>query len=188
MSDTSRLNFIALLPPDDICDRVTAFKQEIASRYDSRKALNSPPHVTLQPPFEWEPSEADALDTVLSEFAAYQAPVPIALEGFGAFPPKVLFVHVQQTPDLLALQPQLYDPLNERLGITARNRYPTFEPHVTIALRDLSISAFDRAWPQFRDRPFSAEFVVPKLTRLEHDGTRWQVAAQFEFSLTEFDE
>jgi len=182
MSETPRLNFIALLPPDEIADRVTACKREIASRYDSRKALNSPPHVTLQPPFAWEPSAAAELDAVLSEFAADRAPVPIALDGFGAFPPRVLFVRVEKTPELMAIQPELCDRLRDRFGITIRNRHPSFEPHVTIALRDLTASAFDRAWPEFRDRPFAAEFVVPQLARLEHDGRRWQIAARFELA------
>ncbi len=86
--------FIAVLPPEDIQDYVTEVKQVFAERYNSRAALKSPPHITLQPPFERLTEELPKLSRVLSEFAGQQPPVPITLSGFGAFVPRVVYVNV----------------------------------------------------------------------------------------------
>ncbi|MFN6233029.1 MAG: 2'-5' RNA ligase family protein, partial [Microcystis sp.] len=47
------LFFIALLPPPEVQEIATKIKVEFAEIYNSRAALKSPPHVTLQPPFRW---------------------------------------------------------------------------------------------------------------------------------------
>jgi 2'-5' RNA ligase len=45
--------FIALLPPQEMQDYANQVRQHFADHYASRKAFNSPPHITLEPPFEW---------------------------------------------------------------------------------------------------------------------------------------
>ncbi|MTJ07719.1 2'-5' RNA ligase family protein [Anabaena sp. UHCC 0204] len=45
--------FIALLPPQHIQEYANSIKQYFADKYASRSAQKSPPHITLQPPFEW---------------------------------------------------------------------------------------------------------------------------------------
>ena len=42
------LFFIALLPPPEVQEIATKIKLEFAEIYNSRAALKSPPHVTLQ--------------------------------------------------------------------------------------------------------------------------------------------
>ena len=61
MKPSANLYFIALLPPVEVAEEVTEIKQFFARNYNSRAALKSPPHVTLQPPFAWE---VDRLETI----------------------------------------------------------------------------------------------------------------------------
>ena len=108
--------FVALLPPPAIQTVIDEIKHHFARHYHSRKALNSPPHITLQPPFDWPlapapDSDPGAQSASLSElklslgmFAAQQRSVPIHLAGFGAFAPRVIYVNVLKTPELLAIQ------------------------------------------------------------------------------------
>ena len=59
------LYYIALLPPENIRQEVTALKEHAAEAFHSSKALNSPPHITLIPPFRIEISrEAELLKRV----------------------------------------------------------------------------------------------------------------------------
>jgi 2'-5' RNA ligase len=173
--------FLALLPPSPMQDYANQVRQYFADHYDSRKAFTSPPHVTLQPPFEWELTPAE-LETSLRHFAQTQPPVAVTLSGFGAFVPGVIFINVLRTFELLALQTRLNLHCTEQLSIP--DRYPNrpFTPHMTVAFRDLTPENFDRAWPEFQSKALDLtntidgnyQFITDRLTLLKHDGQCWQ--------------
>ena len=48
------LFFIGIIPHTEILDEVQEFKHYCKTRFDSSKALNSPAHITLIPPFKFE--------------------------------------------------------------------------------------------------------------------------------------
>ncbi|PSB33671.1 2'-5' RNA ligase family protein [Stenomitos frigidus] len=174
--------FIALLPSQAIQDDANTVKQVFADRYDSRAALKSPPHITLQPPFEWSLDALPALNESLSEFATQSAPLPIALSGFGAFPPRVISINVIKTPDLLALQAALIAHMERALGIVnAEAKTRSFAPHMTVGFRDLTKENFNLAWAEFQHRPLQLEFTATHLTLLQNDGQRWTVSSEFPF-------
>lgn len=98
--------FLALLPPPDLQEQVTAIKQQFAEQFASRAALRSPPHITLVPPFEWPTAQLAALTGSLEAFAKEQAPVAVELCGFGAFPPRVIYIHVEPSPSCNSFRPR----------------------------------------------------------------------------------
>lgn len=174
--------FIALLPPAEVQAEATAIKEYFQAQYQSQGALRSPPHVTLQPPFEWDKEDLSRLYEALAAFTLQQSPIPMTLSGFSAFPPRVIFIDVVKTPELMAVQPALMTHLEKTLGIVdARSKNRRFAPHLTVAFRDLKPGAFRQAWPEFENRPFHAQFLVFDLTLLIHDGQRWQVDQHFPF-------
>jgi len=161
-------------------DYANAVKQVFAREYDSRAALRSPPHITLQAPFEWDLAEQPSLSHALAEFAQRQIPVPIQLKGFGAFPPRVIYLHVERTPVLLAIQTALAEEMERRFAIRdPRAKTRPFRPHMTVGFRDLSRENFRRAWAEFESQSVEFEFTVPNLTLLLHDGRRWNAVEDF---------
>lgn len=84
--------FIALIPPQDMQDYANQVKQQFADQYASRKAFTSPPHVTLHPPFIIPTVEITETLNQLAAFAADRPPIPVTLSGFGAFPPRVIYI------------------------------------------------------------------------------------------------
>lgn len=172
--------FVALLPPQPLQDEITAIKQEIWQRFGSKAALKSPPHITLQPPFLWPLAEAPELERHLETFAQTQPAVPVQLQGYSAFAPRVIYVDVVQTARLMAVQDAIAPYLEQTCGILDRvGKTRPFIPHVTVGFRDLSPAAFHRAWAEFEPRPFAAEFVAHALTLLRHDGHIWQIFSEF---------
>jgi 2'-5' RNA ligase len=172
--------FVALLLPQAVQAEITAIKQDIWQRFGSKAALRSPPHVTLQPPFQWPTDWVGDLEHHLTTFAQLQPTVPIILQNFNAFAPRVIYVDVVQTPGLMAIQPALMAHLEVTCGLVdmvSKNR--PFRPHVTVGFRDLAPAAFRQAWAEFKVLPFAAEFVVPTLTLLRHNGQRWQIFGDF---------
>lgn len=168
-------HFVALVPPPDLGQRARALQREAVERYGSRAALRSPPHITLQPPFPWPRDRQAALDACLDRFAADREPFPVEIDGFGAFPPRVVFLQPRSSPALSALQRDLADRLAAELAIVDRHRGRPFRPHLTLAFRDLDRAGFARAWADWGDRPFRAEFWAGALALLCHDGRVWQV-------------
>ena len=173
--------FIALVPPPEIQAAIDEIKGYFEQQYGARKAFNSPPHITLQAPFEW-PSDrgVDELIGGLKEFAVRREKIAIALRNFGAFPPKVIYVDVIQTPELMALQQDLVTLMENKYGI-ADQRYHSFCPHMTVAFRDLTKTAFHQAWPEFQQRTLTFNFATQQLTLLRHDGQRWQTYQNYSF-------
>ena len=174
--------FVALLPPQEIQDYANEIKQYFAENYNSRGALKSPPHITLQPPFEWQLDEASVLDECLKTFADAHKPVPITLNGFGAFVPRVIYINVYKTPELLTLQKEVMAYIEASLGIVnPSSKSRPFAPHMTVAFRDLTRQNFRSAWPDFQHRQLEFQFIASELTLLIHDGSRWNVRASFSF-------
>ncbi|MBD2480545.1 2'-5' RNA ligase family protein [Planktothrix sp. FACHB-1365] len=182
MKPSERLFFIALLPPQKIQNQITEIKHYFAQTYNSRHALKSPPHITLQPPFKWLIEDLTTLEHHLTTFALNSSPIPITLSGFNAFPPRVLFVNVIKTPELINLQQALMNDLEQQLNIVHEvSKKRSFSPHITVAFKDLTPTAFKTAWPEFAQRPIYFEFTVSELTLLIHDGQNWNIKAQFPF-------
>jgi 2'-5' RNA ligase len=182
LPQSTRRFFIALLPPQEIQDYANEIKQYFAQTYESRGAQNSPPHITLQPPFEWQLEAVPVLEQCLSTFALSQTPMPVTLSGFGAFMPRVIYINVVKTPELLALQKDLMACVEASLGIVHQvSKTRPFAPHMTVAFRDLTKQNFRAAWPEFRHRRLEFEFTASELTLLIHDGRRWNVSANFPF-------
>jgi 2'-5' RNA ligase len=175
--------FIALLPPDPIQVEVTAIKEYCKATHNTQAALRSPPHITLQAPFEW-PLEAVAdLKQCLAEFVRGRSSFPLSLSGFDAFPPRVIFIAVDPSASLLALQKELSHHLERQLQIVdPKARTRSFHPHMTVAFRDLKPKQFKRAWPEFQERSIRFEFIAEALTLLIHTGKEWIVESHFAFA------
>ena len=167
--------FIALVPPPEIQAPVTQIKRYFEQRYGSRKALNSPPHITLQAPFEWpDDRELKRLTEGLGRFAEGRQGLEISLRNYGVFPPHVIYIDVLQSLGLMTLQKDLAALMENSYGLVDR-RYANFCPHMTVAFRDLTKTAFAQAWPEFQQKTITVDFVATELTLLRHDGHRWQI-------------
>ncbi len=176
--------FIALLPPAEVQKEATKIKQYFKDVYNSKAAFKSPPHVTLQPPFEWEIEKLPRLIEELEQFSQGQTPFSMTLKGFAAFKPRVIYINVLKSQEILSLQQQLMFHLETSLKIvhqTSKNR--PFSPHLTVAFRDLTKPNFYQAWSEFQDKDIYFNFLIDKLTLLIHNGQRWEVSSTFSFNL-----
>lgn len=174
--------FIALLPPQEVRNFADRTKQYFADTYQSRAAQKSPAHITLQPPFEWEVENLPKLQERLQNFVRGRSPIPIVLNNFSAFKPRVIFINVLKTPELLSVQKSLMDDLESSLEIVHPiSKSRPFSPHLTVAYRDLTKANFYKAWADFQGRSLYFEFVVPQLTLLIHNGRKWEIYQEFSF-------
>ncbi len=175
------LFLIALLPDKPLQKEVTALKHFCAENFGASHSLNSPPHITLVPPFSWR--EADLLKLVnsLNDFAAEQKAFEVKLKGFGSFPPRVIFIAPEPNKQLTSLASTLSKHLETSFGLHRKNSYG-FNPHMTIAHRDLQQQVFPEAWAHFSKMEFTRNFKVDSLTLLRHEHKKWKEEKVFAFA------
>lgn len=182
--------FIALLPPQAIQDQATAVIEDLTARYQTRTA-KAPPHITLVPPFERAANAMGPVRRSLADFAQQQVPFPVMLDGFGAFPPRVLFIDVVRSrselltelPQLFRLKAALEECLVEQCGLP-RDKHPWFSPHLTVASRKLDRAKFKTIWAELASQNFDATWQASALTLLRYEQQRWHIDQVFRFGLS----
>lgn len=173
------LYFIAILPPDNIANRVQEVKEEFVNKFDSKEAYHKPPHFTLQIPFKAPEKIEEIIVPHLTFFAEDQESFTVNLSGFNHFRDDVIFIDVKDPSAMKALHDNLIEYLQNELGFTKTNK--SFTPHMTVAYRDLTPDNFERAWEEFQDRSFDFSFEVNSIFLMKHDYQQWQPFYEFKF-------
>ena len=176
------LYFIAILPPDDIWQKVQDIKKEVVEKYSSKEAYNKPPHFTLQVPFKTPEKFEEVLIPKLTGFAKTQSPFTVQLSGFNHFRDDVIFIDIENPTEMKSLHKDLIQFLQEELGFTDEIiRHKSLTPHMTVAYRDLSADNFQKAWTEFSNRSFNYSFKVNSIFLMKHDYKEWQSFKEFQF-------
>src|SRR5687767_12429430 len=92
MDSKKRLYFFAIVPPEPVFSAVMEMKKHVSLNYESHAPLRSPSHITLIPPFWWVEDKEQELAEALDKFTSKQKAFPLRLNGFKAFPPRVIYV------------------------------------------------------------------------------------------------
>jgi 2'-5' RNA ligase len=177
MSQRDGLYFIAIIPPEEIGEAVTEIKQDFANRFKSSKALKVIPHITLKAPFK---NSQENHTELLRWFALMNVNVKLFLQelkNFGSFPNKrnpVIFIEPIMNESLRTLQKNIINHFVKKFGKSqvAQNEYK-FNPHITVAYRDLLYHQYKIAWEEYRSKKFEATFEVNSFHLLHHDGKKW---------------
>lgn len=177
------LLFIAIVPDAQIQRDVTEFKEYLAEHFGASHALKSPPHITLFPPFNWPQDRVEALREMLLDFAAEEACFEIALKNFNAFAPRVIYVDVMPNESLQKLQQKLENQLEIIFDFKNDRGHHDFNPHMTIAHKDLKKWLFAEAWKYFSSQHYTRIFQVKSIALLQHNGRRWDIYEEFQLCL-----
>ncbi len=179
---TQSLYFIALLPDAETSSEIVEIKGAFSDKYGPKQALKSPPHITLHMPFLWKEAKLSVLRDCLYSFSESIKQFSYTINGFGAFPPRVIYLNIDLNTQLEALQKNLVNVARKSLKLdNADYKNRGFHPHITIAYRDLKKPVFLKAWPQYQLQPFTREITARQLTLLQHDGQMWTIFDQFDF-------
>lgn len=167
--------FVAIIPSAPVYEQAQDLKIYFRDHYHSKASLNSPPHITLHMPFRWKEKKEPDLIKALTEFARQFDPFTLKLKNFSCFSPKVIFIDVETNMALNGIQKELHRFCKRELNLfNADYKEQPFYPHITLAFRDLKKPNFDKAWEEFKDKEFLADFSVDQITLLKHTGKVWQ--------------
>ncbi|GHA31954.1 2'-5' RNA ligase [Salinimicrobium marinum] len=176
------LYFIAILPNYEIRKRIIELKLEVKEKYGVKHALKLPAHITVQIPFKFPEEQEPQLLEKLHSFAAGQKPFQVHLNGFGSFPPRVIFIKIENQDPVTECHAELQQIMSILLESDNARKVSSFHPHITIATRDLEKEVYKQVWPKFKNREFKAAFRAESFILFRHDGKTWQICEEFEFS------
>lgn len=183
MPAKQNLYFIAVIPPQKICEEITHFKNDFANRFQSKAALKVIPHITLKAPFRFS---AEVHEHVIAWFK--QMPVTVSffqqeLKDFGVFNSRhkpVIYVEPIMNWSLFHLQKQvLQNFLTTYPAVAPMNHEFEFKPHITIAYRDLKPHFFKAAWNEYQAKRYTAAFEINSFQLLEHNERGWNIISTF---------
>ena len=170
------LYFIALVPEEPAYIELMLLKNEVNDRFNSKAALRSPPHITLHMPFQWKEEKEIKLINALTGLVKEQTTIMLHLKDFGAFPPRVIYVNVEENESLNGLQSGVLNLARSKWHIYPRSSLSRpFKPHITIAFRDLKKAQFIEAWSEFKQRKYNADVVINHVCLLKHNGKSWDI-------------
>ena len=178
-----KLYFIAIIPPEAAEQGIHAIKQEISEKYDTKKALKLPAHITLEPPFKMKEEKEAKMLELLKNFAAEQKKFKVKLKDFAAFAPKTIFLKVENPEPMKTIFHSLQQELKVHKFIKAEKE--SIHPHVTVAFRDLDRKNFRKAWQEFKERKYEESFLAEAVFLLKHNGETWDIFKKFNFEDSE---
>ena len=166
------LYFIAIEPTSDLIKKIKELQRDFAERFQSKKAFQNFPHITIIPPFMHdEKNESEVLGQFLKTEIQTQ-PFEIILKDFACFRNKkspVIFIKPSNADSLN----QLYEEIN--VSMESFNYVRNFNPHLTVAYRDLTSENFEKAWEEYEDKDFKERFDVQKVGLYKHFNQRWNL-------------
>lgn len=169
---TSSLYFIAIAPNSELSSEIKAFSKDFADRFESVKSWKNFPHMTIIPPFWSKVENEEQLLESFSNLPLTTKSFELKLLGFDCFDNKnnpVIFLKPEQKPELFHLAAEL------------KNYYTpektNYKPHLTVAYRDLTRENFEKAWKEYSQKEFTAEFLVDKVGLYKHIDGKWNLVA-----------
>ncbi|MEM6523125.1 MAG: 2'-5' RNA ligase family protein [Bacteroidota bacterium] len=175
------LYFIAIIPPEPVHSFAQNQKEYFSYRFNSKAALRSPPHITLHMPFRLKEKKEEMLIKKLKTVASDHEPFELDVNGFGNFEPRVIYLDITKPEKLAALQTNVGKIMRQEMNLLNANyKDQVFNPHLTVAFRDLKKTMFYRAWEEFKDKEYHVSFNVTNFSLLRHDGSKWRVYEAFQ--------
>lgn len=151
-------------------------------RFECTVALRSPAHITLIPPFWMDPALEATLQATMNDCCRQQVPFGIDVKNFDVFAPKVIYAALVANKALADLHQYVQRCLLSTGYFPLKEEERPFQPHITIATRDLRKKDFIEAWSIFKGKEYTAHWIVNSISLLKHDQKKWDVVHTSLFS------
>jgi 2'-5' RNA ligase len=164
------LYFIAIVFEPALEQRIRKLKLIARDKFDSARALRSPAHITMVPPFHYPCEQIDELLSIVDSFPMMKS--PLTLSAAGHFGNRVIYIECDQHQALRACKQQL-DKQLAPFGVTKKEG--RFHPHITVAFKDLKPERFNAAWHYFKGHCNLGQSRYYRLALLENKRDGWHI-------------
>lgn len=166
------LYFVAILPPKSIEERIDELKKEFSDVYKSFEALKSPVHLTLKEPFTLDTKDEALLLRKLEGLSFVHQPFQQELKDFDKHQKHTIHIKANKCAEIASIKRNIKRIFREYFFNVQQDQMP-FNPHYTIAYRDVPEKSFELAWEDYQQKTFEADFTCTHFTLLKHTGVKW---------------
>jgi 2'-5' RNA ligase len=178
------LKLIAIIPPEPLYSDIRNEQTYIAATWGPKRALRTPPHITIIPPMLLNPDEVGWLYGIAYAIAGTVAPFSIQLKNYSSFKPRVIFISPIVSPALSDLHSIWHQAIITRMPhVLAKYPDRPYHPHLTLAHKDVTHTQFDSMWKYYADKPYLASFNADRFCILTHTDDGWSVEKEYFFDL-----
>ncbi len=175
------LYFIALTPPLDLSEKIDRIRKELSVKYNCYAALKPPVHLTVKESFKLASHDEIKLIRTLKSAASINLPFMQVLNNFDKFSQHTIYIKANKPPELSNLKKQLTKNIKNHFSYIHTTQ-GTFNPHVTVAYRDIPEQNFEPAFEECQHTPFYAEYLCEDFVLFKHDRKKWQILENFKLS------
>ena len=173
--------FVGLLPPASLEAQFNLLKQGFADQFQVKYALKAPAHLTLKMPFLYKEAKEGELAVRLTTLLEKQEPFLLQLTRIGHFGNRNIHQQVAPSESLMQLQTTLRSFCKRSLHLVEELSDRNFQPHLTLAYKDLKPANFEEVLAFARNNAVRGEFLVEKAYLMKKVDNRWQVIAPLIF-------
>lgn len=173
--------FVGLLLPPAFESQIKLLKQGIAEQFQVKYALQSPAHLTLKMPFRYKEAKEAELAVRFTSLLETQEPFQLQLTRIGHFGNRNIHQQVAQSESLQHLQTTLRSFCKRSLHLVEELSDRNFQPHVTLAYKDLKPANFEEVLAFARKNEVRGEFLVAQAYLLKKVEGRWKGIAPLIF-------
>jgi 2'-5' RNA ligase len=156
---------IFILPPWPIKLKVNGYREECCKLFGQRKASIPPVHITLGHLFNFIPEQESYLIKRIRAYSRSIAPFEQQLVNFGSFKSHTVFIKATQNLNIAELNyVSSYIAGGKKSSYHFNGKINSFQPHLSIAYRDLTEELYPSVWEEYKDKAFEAEFTVNNFT------------------------
>lgn len=169
-----QMYFIAIVLPDMLNKKVLRWKHFMHEKFGCKVGLKSPAHITMIPPFWMQQEKEHQLIADMDAISSFALPFTIGTKNFSAFKPRTIYIDVavsEQLRSLKAAVNEFFSQADYKIKVESR----PFQPHITIATRDLHKKDFNEALTFFKTKKFKAEWEAGGLSVLRHNSKNWDI-------------
>lgn len=165
--------FLAIVPEGEFQEHVTNLKLEISEQYQAKYALKSPAHITLKMPFIYNEAKENQLIAKLKSFVGERPPMSVTINGVKTFGERVIYLAVDADQDLYDFQRDLKTFCKRELNLLDELSDRNYQPHMTIAFKDVKKSQFQNILQFAREKSIHQELKVSNIMLLKRVKNTW---------------
>ena len=177
-------HFFGVLLPDELDSEIEESRRYMNGAFGCKSGHRTPLHVTLVPPFHLsdEFSTADIVSALESRIAPISESLRFSarVEGFGAFGERTVFARVLPSEAWLRIRDAVLHAVLEKCPHCTKKDTRPFQPHITIANRDIPAGATAKALIVLNDTALRADFPADNIAVFERENGLWRTAVVIE--------
>lgn len=169
-----QLYFIAIEMPEPLKTKIQEWRKDLSEEFNSRRALKSPPHITLQMPMR---IEAEFESDLIMRFKSLEHCCKsnnVHFNNISAFEKRTIFIDIKPKGLVLELHDKVQKLVKSLEYVSDKIIVEHFHPHLTLMTRDLSKQQFELAYLKLKDVEMIDEVFIEHMTLYKHNGQKWK--------------